>query len=325
MKSYREILVGCAVAVFAASAEVVSSALIFHASFEGSAAAVRAKGEKEPCRAEGLAFAEGKFGQAVRLTAQAKSVLEYRAKGNLVPERGTASLWFKGAEPDEWIHAAMSWDASGVWFHRDGKRCPDARGDQFPLEIARAPAETFRVGKRDAADGFVDDLRIYSAPLSDEQVREIWRRGQVIEITVRGCPAIADEPSTLTVSATSPGGCDLSGLKYCICDSSGKVLARYRHPVGPREANLLVHLPPGDYTLKTTDGTWFYGAVPCTVVRRNTVDASKSPLRISETNQAKPMRGLVRAWHDFQHFDAKRLSERQKRMDREEEETPIGK
>ena len=75
--------------------------LIFHAPFDGTAQAAVAKGGAAPRTAKGLEFAPGRIGQAVRITAAAKSVLAYAAKGNLVQERGTVSLWFKREWPDD--------------------------------------------------------------------------------------------------------------------------------------------------------------------------------------------------------------------------------
>lgn len=317
--------------------------LLFHAPFDGTPEAVRAKGAKAPLRAEGLSYADGRYGKAVRLTAKAKSVLEYAAKGNLVPECGTVALWFKrewpdrGRRPDgseiwrvlfanppakgerigsgqlwfwwwgdrfradqsddddqfalwaggasngsEWIHLAVTWDEAGVGLYVNGRRTRDAGDGTSPMIAALKPQdllsfnrqafETFFVGgqgTRDQFDGLIDDLRIYSAPLAPEQIHELWRRAQVIELTARGCYALADTPGTLSVTATSPAGCDLSELKYCLCDTNGTVVARYRDAVGEKTANLLVNLPEGDYTLRATDGTWFYGSVPYTVLRRD--------------------------------------------------------
>lgn len=68
-------------------------ALIFHAPFDGTAVAAVAKGTAAPQIARGLSFEPGVDGQAVRLTAAAKSVLQYALKGNVRPEKGTVSLW----------------------------------------------------------------------------------------------------------------------------------------------------------------------------------------------------------------------------------------
>lgn len=336
----------------------VAPELLFHAPFDGTAEAARAKGAKAPLRAEGLSYAEGRYGQAVRLTAKAKSVLEYAAKDNLVAARGTVSLWFRrewpdrGLRPDggrigrvlfanppakgarigsgqlwfwwwgerlradqgddddqfalwtggvpaedDWTHLAVTWDEAGVALYVNGRPCRDASDGTSPMIAAlkaqdlltfnREVFESFFVGGQgDGAqfDGLIDDLRIYSAPLAPGQIRDIWRRARVIELSAHGCYALADTPGTLTVSATSPAGCDLSALRYCLCDTNGTVVARYRDAVGPAPAKLLVNLPAGEYTLKATDGTWFYGATPVAVLRRDnpyelTGAAAKAALR----------------------------------------------
>lgn len=322
----------------------VTPELLFHAPFDGSVEAKDAKGAKAPRRAEGLSYAEGRYGKAVRLSAKAKSVLEYAAPGNLVPERGTVSLWYKrewpdrGRRPDggeiwrvlfanepakgarvgsgqlwfwwwgdrlradqgddddqfavrqppmaaggeDWTHLAVTWDEERVAIYLNGQGGRSAGDGTSPMVEALKPhdlltfdrqtfASFFVGGDRDARqfDGLIDDLRIYSAPLAPEQIREIWRRAQVIELKAQGLYALADTPGTLTVTATSPAGCDLAGLKYCLCDTNGTVVAQYRDAVGEKPAHLLVNLPAGDYALKATDGTWFYGSVPFAVLRRD--------------------------------------------------------
>ena len=324
----------------AAAPEPVRPELIFHAPFDGTAEAKTARGAKTPVRAERLAFAEGIRGQAVRLSQATNSVLAYAAKDNLVPERGTVSLWFrrewadngkrpdggekwralfaneppagervgsgqlwfwwwgdrlrsdlsddddgyatwKGADPsDGWNHLAVTWNEAGVRIFLNGRPDRGVSDGASPmvaalkagdlLTFSRQSFASFFVGCQGAAqqfDGLVDDLRIYSAPLSPEQIRELWRRERVVELAVRGRYALAGRPHTLKVSATSPAGCDISGLKYCVCDAAGEVVLRYREAVSAKEVPLLVNLPKGDYELRTTDGTWFYGSVPLSVLR----------------------------------------------------------
>ena len=317
--------------------------LLFHAPFDGTPDAAFAKGNAKPVKAEGLSFAEGRRGQAVRVTRAAKSALDYAAAGNLTQERGTVSLWFKrewpdngydangkevwrmlfanpnpktrprigsgqlmfwwwadrlradqaddadgyavwgGAAPeDDWNHLAVTWDEEGVRIFLNG-RGGRGRADGFsPMSRALKPhgalsfdRELFAIfcvgqchGSR-AFDGLIDDLRIYSAPLTDEQIRELWRRETVIELTAQGCYSLADKPGKLTVKATSPAGCDLSGLTYCLCDEAGKVACRYRGKPTEKPTTLAVNLPAGRYTLRATDGTWFYGSVPYLVLRRD--------------------------------------------------------
>lgn len=74
--------------------------LLFRASFDHGAEAELAKGDAKPVRAEGLEYAPGVKGKAVRLTAAANSALEYAFAGNARPEGGTVSMWVKRERPD---------------------------------------------------------------------------------------------------------------------------------------------------------------------------------------------------------------------------------
>ena len=326
-----------------AEKKFVDPELLFHAPFDGSPDAAFAKGTAKPVQATGLSFAEGKRGQAVRLTRAAKSVLDYAAAGNLVQERGTVSLWFKrewpdagrtadgkeiwrtlfanpdpktcprigsgqlmfwwwadhlradqaddddeyavwgGAAPEDgWNHLAVTWDEAGVTIYLNGKGGRGTSDGISPMSRALKPHDllsfdreafaTFCVGQCGggrAFDGLIDDLRVYSAPLDPEQIRELWRRESVIELSAQGCYSLADTPGELTVKATSPAGCDLSKLVYCLCDEAGKVVCRYKEKPTGKAVRLKVNLPAGRYTLCATDGSWFYGAVPVLVLRRD--------------------------------------------------------
>ena len=317
----------------------VTPALIFHAPFDGSAEAKFARGVRTPLRAERLQFVEGRRGQAVRLSQATNSVLAYAAKDNLVPERGTVSLWFKrewqenesrpgaekwrvlfanepakgerigsgqlwfwwwgnrfradqsddddgyatwhGAEPlTDWNHLAVTWNEAGVRIYLNGRPERGISDGASPmvsalrasdlLTFGRQAFTSFFVGCQGTSyqfDGLIDDLRIYSAPLSSDQIRELWRRERVVELAVRGRYARAGQAHTLRVSAKSPAGCDLSGLKYCICDAKGQEVLRYKMSVSEKETPLMFNLPKGEYTLQTTDGTWFYGSEPLAVLR----------------------------------------------------------
>lgn len=70
--------------------------LLFHATFDGSATAVRAKGDPVPLPgSRGLRYVPGRKGQALELKNGMTALLAYRAAGNLVPEQGTVAFWFR--------------------------------------------------------------------------------------------------------------------------------------------------------------------------------------------------------------------------------------
>ena len=69
---------------------------LFHAAFDGTADAESADGSVvKPLGAEGLEFAEGRRGLAVRLSPKSGSRLEYPFPGNVLPEQGTFASWVK--------------------------------------------------------------------------------------------------------------------------------------------------------------------------------------------------------------------------------------
>lgn len=94
---------------------------LFHVPFDGTAEARTAGGRAAPLAARGLVFEAGVAGQAVRLTADAQSRLEYALEKNCDPARGTVALWYKpewaeGAE-DRWRHLfgfTAPWDRQRV-------------------------------------------------------------------------------------------------------------------------------------------------------------------------------------------------------------------
>ncbi len=85
--------------------------LLFHASFDNSANADFAKGKAAPLAAKNLEFVPGKKGNALRMTAAAKSVLSYEMKNNVVPERGTVSFWLKR----EWADEGFNQKGDRIW------------------------------------------------------------------------------------------------------------------------------------------------------------------------------------------------------------------
>lgn len=214
--------------------------LLLDLPFDGTAEAASAKGNPKPLRAEGLEFAPGVKGRAVRLTAEAKSVLEYAFEGNANREHGSVAMWVKrerkggrflftsgrpfdearfgtgalylwlhgeklradiGDDDDryltvtapavgEWHHVVLSWTGSrGGMVFVDGEAVKSA-GDRYsPIAEMYHPYDYGNFGGRNAfaritiggnrdgqLEGLLDEVKVYSVPLSEEAVRKLYLR-----------------------------------------------------------------------------------------------------------------------------------------------------
>lgn len=290
--------------------------LLFYAPFDGSPNATLAQGMKTPSRAKGLSFVEGHRGQALHLAPGRDHALAYSAFENLVGKQGSLLCWMRAKwadrPPTEWRHVALTWDEKGAKVYFDGhpETATDALGGK-PLQLTDILAfppdpEFFYVGgangeRRD--DIYLDDLRIYSAPMSAAEIRQLARRESVAEIVLQKAALYADQTTTLDVRTTSPAKLDLSELKYCIHTRDGKPVVQFRQTVSHDTVKLPVNLPAGLYVLRVTDGDWFYGCAPF-MVR----PAGEAPAPVVQ--ETKPARGLQRFWHDVKAFDFENMRRR---------------
>ena len=125
--------------------------LLFRATFNGTAEAMTAKGGATPLAAKNLEFAPGVEGQALRVTGAAKSLLAYAEPGNLVPERGTISLWTK----NEWPDRGMGQKGEHVFRYLLANRCPNPRNGSGALFFWWY-GTTLRADQSDDADSHQD-------------------------------------------------------------------------------------------------------------------------------------------------------------------------
>jgi hypothetical protein len=184
------------------------------------------------------------------------------------------------AAQDGWTHLAVTWDEVGTKVYVNGRSWRDRGDGESPMIAAlktpdlltfkRQTFDRFFVGNfegRQQIDGLLDDLRVYSAPLDGEQVRDLYRAAQEVELSAHGLYALEETPAAVMVSATSLAGRDLAQFRYCLCDAAGKVVARFDDAVGPKAATLRPTLPAGEYALRVTDGRDFFGATPFVVMK----------------------------------------------------------
>lgn len=252
---------------------VVNPQLIFHAPFDGSAEATKAAGSGRPLAAKNIEFVPGREGEAVKLTRDAKSVLQFSVQGNLNPARGTIAFWYKplwrpdldrkeiwrtllslprpsGGDRigsgmlglwiwgqrfrvdrsddldtyktvtglyrnDDWRHYAVTWDEARTRIYIDGRRVGNISDAGSPLKAALSRTEldfsspieftSFFVGCQNTseqADGLIDDLRIYSAPVEEREVVDLARASQPFSFGLAGSHFLSNGPIRLTVTIT---------------------------------------------------------------------------------------------------------------------------
>jgi hypothetical protein len=227
-----------------------STRLLFKVGFDGTAKADFAGGMAEPLKlTRNLKFVPGVKGQALEMLSGKNSALGYAVEGNLVPERGAVSFWYKPnktlydrsdaqsyrcficTEPrkprcgsgelwfwrygsqlradvsddddsyvvsnarlsEEWNHLVFNWSELGASIFLNGKEITrntrnasslfKAAQRKFPLPAVRDGGSlsfstrclptTFFVGGKGGSqfmDGAMDELEIWSAPLTAEEI-----------------------------------------------------------------------------------------------------------------------------------------------------------
>jgi hypothetical protein len=108
-----------------------------------------------------------------------------------VSDAGDSKVYGFNAPPDgEWLHIAWCWTSGEQWLYVNGRRARNPVDAASPTRKAKEGVKdyrfsrvdygTFDVGSHNGqrhADGLVDDLRIYSAPLSQEEVGLLVKEG----------------------------------------------------------------------------------------------------------------------------------------------------
>ncbi len=304
--------------------------LLFYAPFDGNAAAATAGGEARPLEERGTGYADGVRGGALRTGKASGSVLRYAVAGNLLPESGTISMWFKpewkefaagttdkgvwrtllsmdrpaarlgsGAvwfwcwgnllrgdtsdaddnfrvaarmlEPGNWRHLAFTWDGATGEKHLyiNGRRVDSRRDSESPLRLKTAvsselsvPIESFYVGGfggGEQADGLIDELRIFSAPLSAEELAREVGTLLPLELEVRSNYLMPGGDARLDFTVTNRRPEPVS-VSWRLLDESGNIAARgsggstipgggsktFREPAAVAA--------PGRYLLEVSDG-----------------------------------------------------------------------
>lgn len=184
-----------------------------------------------------------------------------------------------------WTHLAVTWDNRGAKIYVNGKSSASVSDGYSPikkalenkleLQFSREYFKSFCVGSIGddmQFDGLIDDLRIYSAPLSGEQIHKLWKRDADMEsglaVNATGCYAVEGKELSIAVSVDYVKKEELEKLKYCIVDATGKIAASFNEAVSGKTAILKAKLPAGVYELRTTNGDKFFGSAQVAVFKK---------------------------------------------------------
>ena len=171
-----------------------------------------------------------------------------------------------------WQHVAFTWDESGADLYIDGKRASHKADGDSPLKFRDRirryrplPIDSFFVGghqNQEQADALLDDLRIYSAPLSEQAIQDLvsaHRSGEVEVLTRYLTPQALDR---FAFRITNHAKKD-QFLDWKLSDETGKTIVSGRSaelPPGKSET-IRLRLPalsPGGYRLTAGESGDFF-------------------------------------------------------------------
>lgn len=133
---------------------------------------------------------------------------------------------------NEWQHVVFTWDAYESLIYVNGI-CSKRAGDSAsmaqivrPRRFCRLAADTFEVGNLhgNSLEGWMDDLRIYSGPLSGEDVEKLYRQYQPICLELGGRYFMDGKTFDLTGTVLSSSSAQQT-VSVSLEDKAGSTLA----------------------------------------------------------------------------------------------------
>lgn len=176
-------------------------------------------------------------------------------------------------QPGTWHHVAFAWDERGGRLYCDGRGSSSRFSDSWSpmvealkgtdrLMYDRENFQRFFVGSmrgQEQADGLIDELRIYSAPLSEEAIRLAAAERHPFAVTTSRRYFAEGEPLSLTCRVIAQSG-KAQTVTWSVVDSRGERVASSAGALavsGQDGATLAVSgaaLAPGRYDLVLTAG-----------------------------------------------------------------------
>lgn len=182
----------------------------------------------------------------------------------------------RSVEPGQWQHIAMTWDEDGKQVYYNGLPATGIPGgDSYsPLKLhdgsqvifRDSPLKTFFIGNfngQHQCEGFIDDVRVYSAPLSPEQILDVARKVCYFDVAVNDLyfPAGVG-PNGGTVQFTiTPRQASPMRFSWQVLDENGRVVTASEKALEvPSAVDKpivqtfgMTSLPPGRYEIRVTE------------------------------------------------------------------------
>lgn len=164
-----------------------------------------------------------------------------------------------------WQHVAFTWNETDAALFINGRRMKNTEDGHSPLNYRnrirtynRLPINSFFVGchkNREQADALLDDLRIYSAPLSEQAIQDLvaeHRSGEVEVLTRYLTPQALDRFAFRITNRAK----EKQAFAWKLSDETGKTIASGRSTelLPGKSETLRPRLPalsPGEYQLTT--------------------------------------------------------------------------
>jgi hypothetical protein len=133
----------------------------------------------------------------------------------------------------QWAHVAMTWDENGSTLFVNGQRASSANDSKSPLAAKDKPQLIFKdqnlpfffVGSHrqgEFADALLDDLRIYSAPLSEEELTALVNETQLFSLELEDKYVLAGRTEPIKASVIS-SRCDPMSFNWQLIDQQQQV------------------------------------------------------------------------------------------------------
>lgn len=192
---------------------------------------------------------------------------------------------------EAWHHLVFTWNEFQKKLYIDGKCHSSALSDgtnmatpQIPFRYSRLDYSTFWVGslkKQYLLNGWLDDLRIYSAPISQDEVNHLYRQYRTLSVQPGNRYFFADETVELNGTVENTGKEKQSFTVKLRKEDS--VVAQQEFTVDALQKTTFTFpkqsLSQGIYTVSASAGNDLLGEYPIWVFRGGKTAALSQPVR----------------------------------------------